>query len=275
MERSIPRIPQPAIDGPWRVDSYSAKLVPARNGGGFEELKLIDHGAMAIYGSFQDQTLRDMVRHSLNRIHRQPDSIVPIALNRFDLLSDSLGEAPAGYELMRVSDDGETLRLFLQELISYGQSYGQLLKESNLLWSPNGKYILPMIPLAASDFSDSRTATYLGELFSLAETTPLRPLILLEDPRQLPASLQDRLSWQAFVGKEQLSYRRDRYPMDIAPGMATRVATGISVDSSTGTARVLNGLNYEPTASTLERKRAVADDAASYEKFLEGLTDGS
>lgn len=266
-------IPQPAIDGPWRADSFGAKLVPARNSGGFEALRLIEHRSFAVYGDLAAASTRELIRHSLSWIFRQPESVVPLILNRFDALSgplEFLGKPVGNAEL----EPGQ-LKDFIRELIGYGESYGDLLKRAGMVWSPNGRYLVSVIPLGPEELTDRELQLLLVRLIELSEHTTLRPFLVTEDPTALAPELQDGLDWQAFIGSAPVSYFRDRYAMAIAPGMVSRVPIGVSLDRPAEAARTLNGLSYEPTEATVARKRAIASDAASYERFLEGLRDGN
>lgn len=257
-------LPAPAIDGPWRVDSYGAKIVPARNGEGIEELKLIGYSSMALYGSFADPSLLAMLRYSLSQVEDQKDSVVPLVLNRFGLLSD----------LRKYPESSTDLESALRKLIEYGREYEALLRQAKLIWSPNGKYLLTVIPLSSEELSDPVLRGLLGELLDLSKTTPLRPLLIAENPRRMVLEFQKDLSWQCFIGSDQIGYARDRYTMESIPGMASRIAVGLSVDLTRDQQRVLNSLSYEPTVEALNHREAVANEAASYESFLEGLTDG-
>ena len=261
MDRSSLELPPPAIDGPWRVDSYGAKLVPARNGKGVEEIRLMDHRALGLYGSFESASLRELLGYLAGQIERQSASMVPVIFGRLTLLAEH-----------RLEGD---LEPFLRELVAYGERYRELLRDARMLWSPNGKYLVALIPVSSEELSNSRIRAILLELFELTESTPLRPLLITESPRSISPELQKYLSWQGCLGKDQMGYVRDRYVMAIEPGIATRLPIGISVDTIAGQSRTLNSFSYEPTEAAKNRRKAIAEDAASYERFLEGLTDGS
>lgn len=262
MNRLNPGIPLPAIDGPWRVDSYGAKIVPARNGKGVEELRLFDHRAFAIYGPFEDESLRVMVDSCIGQLQRQSQSAIPLAFGRY-------GFSPLGL-------DGSTeLTTSLSSLIDYGKGYGELLRSAKLIWSPNGKYLVPLIPLGGEELADKDIQNLLGELIDLASQTTLRPLLIAENPRSVSPELRRSLSWQAFIGADQIAYARDRYAMAQLPGMPSRIPIGLSVDSVAEESRILNSFSYEPTEEARSKRQAISDDVASYERFLEGLTDGS
>lgn len=271
MSEQTVQLPSPALDGPWRADAYGAKLVPARNGRGFEDLRLFEQNSMAFYGGFDDPSMRAALRHALSWADRQRESFYTVALNRFGLMDEpaasgsSVQLAPADYE--------STLKL-IRDLVDYGEGYTELLRSARLSWSPNGRYILGIIPLASDELDREELRSSLTGLIELSELTPIRPMLILENPRRMPAAVQQALSWQAFIGQDRIRYGRDRYPMDPIPGMESRVPIGISLDRTTDSMRVLNSLSYEPTAEALERKTAVAEDAANYKRFLEGLTDG-
>lgn len=271
IEQTI-QLPSPALDGPWRADAYGAKLVPARNGRGFEDLRLFEQKSMALYGGFDDSSMRDALRHTLSWAARQSESFYTVALNRFGIMDEVAGSG--AHPPLFLADYDATLKL-IGELIDYGEGYTQLLRSARLSWSPNGRYILGIIPLASDELDREELRGSLTRLIELSELTPIRPLVILENPRRMPAAVQQALSWQAFMGKDQIRYGRDRYPMDPLPGMESRVPIGISLDRTTDSMRVLNSLSYEPTAEALERKTAVAEDASNYKRFLEGLTDGS
>lgn len=265
MERLTTELQAPAIDGPWRVDSYGAKLTPARNRGGFEDLRLIDYRAMAIYGSFEDPSVRELLRHSLRWAHKQSDSILTVLSDRTASMVELKDQIP-------VEGPSEDL---LGALIRYGEDYADLLQAARLTWSPNGKYLVALLPLTADELSTSAVRGQLAKLLELAHRTVLRPLILAENPRKIPGELQDQFDWQAFIGRDQMTYFRDRYARDPEPGMASRITVGVAMDLLLDEARSINGLSYEPTAESLDRKRAIADEISSYNRFLEGLTDGS
>lgn len=220
---------------------------------------------MAIYGSFENPSVRELLRHSFSWARRQPDSILPVG-------SESTAEL---IEIEQKFLIPGSMAEVLSELIRYGEGYAELLRESRLSWSANGKYLVAILPLSSEDLSSSELRNQLIELLKLSASTTLRPLIFAENPRKIPGELQDRLDWQAFVGKEQMSYFRDRYARDPEPGMASRVTVGVAMDLVLDEARSINGLSYEPTEEWLDRKRAIADEIESYDRFLEGLTDGS
>lgn len=268
------RLPDPALDGSWRADTYGAKLVPARNGKGFEDLRLFEKKSLAFYGSFDNPSLRSALRHSLSWIHRQREALLGFGLNRFGLMDELSDDSSDLANLIHDADYETTIEL-LSSLLSYGRGYAELLRESGLSWSPNGRYIVALIPLSSDelDLQDIRAA--LVDLVALTDIAPIRPIFFVENPRRMPAEIQQTLSWQAFIGQDQLRYGRDRYPMEPSAGMSTRVTIGMVFDRTTDSTRILNSLSYEPTAESLERKDAVAKDAANYKIFLEGLTDGS
>jgi len=270
MEQSSSGLPAPAIDGPWRVDSYGAKIVPARNRQGFEELRLIEYSSLALYGSFADPGLIDGLKRVLSWAARQEDSII-LSASSDELLSLS-GEqelpAPRG-------SDQSRLLAYLRSLRTYGEGYRSLLLKSRRTWSPNGRYVLGIVALSSSDLRSTEVLRELSAVLELAETTTLRPLLVLENSDDLPPEIQDGLSWQLFVGAQEIGRFRDRYAIDPEPGMKTRQPLGIALEIASQRARVVNGLGYTPTAESLERKQAIASDAESYRKFLEDLTDGS
>lgn len=272
MSEQTIHLPIPALDGPWRADAYGAKLVPARNGKGFEDLMLFDQKSMAFYGSFDDSRLKAALRHTLSWAFRQRESFDAIALDRFGLMDEA--RATAQHPPLHAADYGLTLDL-IRSFIEHGESYSALLRSARLSWSPNGRYLVGLFPLASDELDREELRSKLSRLIELAELTPLRPIFVLENPRRMPAAIQQVLSWQAFIGQDQLRYGRDRYPMTPEAGMETRIPIGIALDRTTDSMRVLNGLSYEPTAEALERKTAVAEDASNYKRFLEGLTDGS
>jgi len=263
MEKLSLELPPPAIDGPWRADAYGAKLVPARNGGGVEEIRLIDHRALAVYGAFGNPALRELLRYSLGQLQRQSASIVPLVFDRFGVIQDE------------AASEVQSLESALRDLIGYGEAYAELLRAAKLLWSVNGKYLVPLISLTADELSDPTIRGLLGELFELTQGTPLRPVLIAENPRRMPPELQQILSWQGYLGADQVTYARDRYAMAAVPGIASRIPIGVSVDREAGESRTLNSFTYEPTADARNRREAVAAEAAIYERFLEGLTDGS
>jgi len=263
MDKKRLELPLPAIDGPWRVDSYGARLIPARNGSGVEELRLIDHSSLAVYGSFESAHLREIAQSLLAQSLKQTGSILPVVFDRFGIL----GEHSAGTE--------ETASDVLRSLISYGERYEELLRESRLIWSPNGKYLTTLVALSSDELSDGGIRESLGRLIELSKRTVVRPIVLAENPRRMAPELQDALSWQAFLGADRSVYARDRYSMAQLPGMRSREPIGVSVDAEAGESRTLNSFSYEPTGDARDRRQAIADDVASYERFLEGLTDGS
>lgn len=272
MSEQIIQLPNPALDGPWRADAYGAKLVPARNGKGFENLMLSEQKSMAFYGAFDAPNLKSALRHTMSWAFRQRESFDTFALDRFNLMDEarSTGEHPPLYSV-----DYESTLDLIRSFIDYGENYSSLLRSVKLSWSPNGRYMVGLFPLSSDELDREELRSELSRLIELTELTPLRPIFVLENPRRMPAAIQHTLSWQAFMGQDQLRYGRDRYPMTPAAGMETRIPIGIALDRTTDSMRVLNGLSYEPTAEALERKTAVAEDASNYKRFLEGLTDGS
>jgi len=270
MEQSSSSLPAPAIDGPWRVDSYGAKIVPARNRQGFEDLKLIEHSTFAIYGPFSDLRLLDGLKRILSWSARQKDSIIFSAAPDRLLINDKEKSLP----MLGDSDSGSFLE-YLRSLRVYGESYRNLLLGSKRTWSPNGRYLLGIIPFSSADLRDPELLRELKAILELAEATTLRPLLILENSNDLPPEIQDSLSWQLFVGSEEIGRFRDRYAIEPEPGMKTRQPLGVALEIGLQRARVVNGLGYEPTIESLERKQAIASDAESYRKFLEDLTDGS
>ncbi len=253
-------IPEPAIDGPWRVNTHGARIVLARNGSGFEELTLIDHSSIAIYGPFSSPYLRTMASKVAHWATKQPESLLTASYD--------------GGSILGSRTDGEQLDNFLQSLIFYGESILSLMKKSGLTVSTNAKYFAPVIVLSGDELKRPGVQDSLEKLASLAGATALRPVFVLEDPSLLRKGIRDSLSWQAFMGREQIRFSRELYPLELKAGMATRVPMAIAIDSVNGAARVLNSLGYEPTAASKERKQAIADERADYERFLEGLTDG-
>lgn len=271
MEQSTPILPAPAIDGPWRVDSYGAKVVPARNRQGFEDLKLIGSKSFALYGPLTDPGLLDGLRRILSWAQRQKDSII-------------LSTAPGGIAEGSEGSPGEldistlessSLTGYLGALRAYGEGYRKLLLDSGRTWSPNGRYLLAIVPLSASNLQAPGLLQELTAVLELSEGTTLRPVLILENSDGLPPEIQDSLSWQLFVGPAEVGRFRDRYAIEPEPGMKTRQPLGIALEIGLQRARVVNGLGYTPTAESLERKQAIASDAESYKKFLEELTDGS
>lgn len=265
MEKTIFELPAPAIDGSWRVDSYGAKLTPARNRTGFEDLRLIDYRSMVVYGSFTDNSVRELVRHGISWALRQSDSILTT-------VSSPLAELVQLDSLPLLKGSTEEV---LDDLIRYGKGYAELLQSAHRTWSSNGKYLTAFLSLSAEDLSDSVIREQLSSVLELASRTVLRPFILIENPRRVPGEIQDRFDWQAFVGVDQIAYFRDRYARDPEPGMVSRITVGTAMDGVLNEAREINGLGYDPTEESLDRKRAIADEITNYEHFLEGLTDGS
>lgn len=266
----IADLPPPAIDGAWRVDTYGAKLIPARNGRGFEELRLFEYSSMALYGKFASPVFQSILKNFLSWGTRQPASILLAAPADLEDMSAAVSQLSIGAE----EDTAELLNR-LRALRDYAQSLRALLDERGLLLSPNAKYLLAVVPVSAKRSADREVQQLLAELVALSKTTSLRLLILIEDARHLSPSLKADLSWQGFTGADQLSYCRDRYTMEVVPGMSTRVDIGIAIDSLLESARTMNDLSYEPTKESLERKHAIAEDAESYRRFLEGLNDGN
>lgn len=263
MDKLSSELPLPAIDGPWRADCYGAKLTPARNRGGVEELRLIDYSSFAIYGSFDDPALRAMVRHLFGQSSKQSSSTVTLSFDRFGLLS----EDPARSE--------QNTAEFLLSLIGYGERYEELLREARTVWSSNGKYLVALIALSSEELSDPEIRELLAALIALSKRTVLRPIFLAENPRRMASELQNALGWQAFLGADRATYARDKYSMAQLPGMGSRIPIGVAVDKVMEESRMLNSFSYEPTEAARNRKEAIADEIASYERFLEGLTDGS
>jgi len=255
MDHLTTTLPAPAIDGPWRVDTFGARLVIGRQRGGFEEIRLSEIKSMGIYGQSSDSSLLEVLRHSRRWVLKQPDSI-------------------SGVELVAGSGRDEILHV-IRGLISYGDSYLQKLRENGLTWSPNGRYLLAVLWVSGSDLEDQEIRMALERLIELSVLTNLRPMILTDTPKRLGSIIQAELNWQLFLGPDQVAYFRDRYAVDPAPGMPTRVPAGVTLEREPRTARIFNGLNYEPTQNALDRKHAIASDIENYQRFLEGLTDGS
>ena len=276
MSMKVIHLPWPRLDGPWRANPYGTKLVPARNGKGFEDLRLFDVQSLAFYGSFDDPNFKTAFRHTLSWIYRQHRNLEYFGIDRFPFMDEVLQEARAHGEkpLLHEGSYPDVLG-FIRHLVSYGNGYLKLLQDAGLSWSPNGKYIVGIFPLSSEDLDDEVLRKTLSELMLLTSTTPVRPIFLLENPRRMPADVQNALSWQGFFGKDQMGYGRERYALEPLPGMRSRIPIGMAFDRTKEQLRILNGLNYEPTAEHIEEKQARADDAADYRRFLEGLTDGS
>lgn len=249
------------MDGPWRVNTHGAKLVPARNGSGFEELRLVEYRSLAIYGPFTSPYLRTMASKLAHWVSKQPESLLAAVYD-----SDGM--------LLEEPSSPEALGAFLRSAISYGESIASEMADRGLVAAPNSKYLLLPLVLSSEQLSDYEIQRAIESLVLLSEGTTLRPVLILEDPSLLPDHVRELLSWQAFMGREQIRFSRDSYPMELRPGMATRVPMAIAIDSLESEARVLNSLSYEPTAAARERKQAIAQERKDYERFLEGLTDG-
>lgn len=245
-------MPDPAIDGPWRADPYGAKLVPSRNGNGFERVGLMATSSMAVFGNHSDPNFLEVLRFMRNWADDQSDSISWI----------EKPEDTSNFE-------------WLQSLRGYDLKYRDLLRSRGISWSPNGKYLIAPIRLDSPVIKDPGIRQELIRIIESSSLSVLRPLLILDDSSYLDDSIANLLGWQAFIGEGEIRHFRDRYPMSIVPGMATRVPMGVALSSDPLEARVLNSMSYEPTAAATARKNAVIDDAKSYELFLEGLRDGN
>lgn len=245
-------LPAPAIDGPWRADPYGAKLVAARNGSGFERIGLMGTASMAVFGDSSDPRIAELLRFLEGWATDQPDST--IWAKKPEELSDLE---------------------WLRWLRSYGISYRDLLRERGISWSPNGKYLVAPIRLDPEQLRDPEITQELVGVLEGASRSVVRPLLILEDSKSLEAAISSLVSWQAFIGENEIQHFRDRYPMSTLPGMATRVPIGVALSSDPLESRVLNSMSYEPTAAAAARKNAMLEDARSYELFLEGLNDGN
>lgn len=264
MKSSILNLPPVSIDGSWRVNP-GAKVVVARNGQGFESLTLKNHSSIAIYSSFANNDLYNVLKHCLKWSRKQPESIITVL---HGVTIDSNNEVRV--EQVQLE---ETIRV-LDELLDYAKSYQETLLRERLISSPNGKFVVTPLALSNEALKDLRVQNKLAEIVELSSFTTVRPLLILENPRYLALSLQNQLSWQGFLGKSLESYCRDKYNEAFTDGMRTRIAIGLAVNRVEEAYRVINNLNYEPNQIAKEEKLAVANDAEEYRRFIEGLTDG-
>lgn len=256
-------LPPVAIDGSWRVDP-GARLVIARNKEGFEDLQLRSQSTIAIYSSFSNKHLKSMLKHSLRWIKKQSESVIHVDFDRFSLL-DNLSPT-----LSTTAD----LLVILESLIDYGQKYIAELKRASIISSPNGKFVVPIIPISHEELSEPQISKKLLELVEISKVTPIVPILVIDNPRRLHPTIQRLLSWQAFLGKELEAYSRDKYMEEFSVGMKSRVPIGVTVNRVTDSYKVINSLNYEPTENALNLKNAITEDTKNYRDFLKGLTDG-
>lgn len=263
------KLPQVAVDGPWRVESYRTELRPLRSGGDYLLVNLLEESALGIYGGFQS-TLRHLVGQASSSKLR--DSIELIAFNRRAALAElaKLRRPKLPEELLETSS--WPLEKILEALLGYCDGIETALQKTPYGLA-NKKFDLLLLPCFEDDFRAPQTGMILQSFLERAAKLRVVPVLLASDPAAIESSISDMLSTEIFLGEDAMRFCGDSYAMEIAPGNPTMEVAGLALRRSFEGASLeeVHELLYQPTRETAARREEDQLERELYLAYLDNL----
>jgi len=265
------KLPQIAVDGPWRVESYRTELRPLRSGGDYLLVNLLEESALGFYGEFQS-TLRHLVGQATSGKLR--DSIELIAFNRRDALDElaKLRRPKLPEELLESS--GWSLGEILEALMAYCDGLEEALRKTPYGLA-NKKFDLLLLPCFEDDFHASQTGMLLQKFLERAAKLRVVPVLLATDPAIVDSSISELISTEIFLGAAAMRFCSDSYAMEIARGNPTMEVAGFALRRSFEGASIeeIHELLYQPTRETAARREEDRLEQELYLAYLDNLRE--